>query len=177
MFFFDLHRKAADINEFHTENKIHILSGDKQRSIAMTNRLHRVSLKGLTLLPAADAPTSPLSSLPLPTSLSLPQTADDPGSQRRTGPGPDRTGTRDETETMTEANKTHVILLSCGSFNPITKGHIHMFGEHPCEEEVEEEGVGGWRLRALEPIKERSSITASLIRAVDSSGRCPARRC
>ncbi|KAM8839111.1 nicotinamide/nicotinic acid mononucleotide adenylyltransferase 2 [Synchiropus splendidus] len=27
---------------------------------------------------------------------------------------------------MTE-NKTHVILLSCGSFNPITKGHIHMF--------------------------------------------------
>ncbi|XP_018609071.1 nicotinamide/nicotinic acid mononucleotide adenylyltransferase 2 [Scleropages formosus] len=28
---------------------------------------------------------------------------------------------------MTEAAKTHVILLSCGSFNPITKGHIHMF--------------------------------------------------
>uniref|UniRef100_A0A673J6E7 Nicotinamide-nucleotide adenylyltransferase n=1 Tax=Sinocyclocheilus rhinocerous TaxID=307959 RepID=A0A673J6E7_9TELE len=28
---------------------------------------------------------------------------------------------------MTETNKTHVILLSCGSFNPITKGHIHMF--------------------------------------------------
>ncbi|KAJ8390415.1 hypothetical protein AAFF_G00108090 [Aldrovandia affinis] len=28
---------------------------------------------------------------------------------------------------MTEATKTHVILLSCGSFNPITKGHIHMF--------------------------------------------------
>ncbi|KAK1878439.1 Nicotinamide/nicotinic acid mononucleotide adenylyltransferase 2, partial [Dissostichus eleginoides] len=28
---------------------------------------------------------------------------------------------------MTENNKTHVILLSCGSFNPITKGHIHMF--------------------------------------------------
>ncbi|MED6256346.1 hypothetical protein ATANTOWER_024242 [Ataeniobius toweri] len=30
---------------------------------------------------------------------------------------------------MTETSKTHVILLSCGSFNPITKGHIHMFGE------------------------------------------------
>lgn len=29
---------------------------------------------------------------------------------------------------MTE-NKIHVILLSCGSFNPITRGHIHMFGE------------------------------------------------
>uniref|UniRef100_A0A8C1ALV0 Nicotinamide/nicotinic acid mononucleotide adenylyltransferase 2 n=1 Tax=Cyprinus carpio carpio TaxID=630221 RepID=A0A8C1ALV0_CYPCA len=28
---------------------------------------------------------------------------------------------------MTETTKTHVILLSCGSFNPITKGHIHMF--------------------------------------------------
>ncbi|XP_056149641.1 nicotinamide/nicotinic acid mononucleotide adenylyltransferase 2 [Lampris incognitus] len=28
---------------------------------------------------------------------------------------------------MTEATKTHVILLSCGSFNPVTKGHIHMF--------------------------------------------------
>ncbi|KAF6720383.1 Nicotinamide/nicotinic acid mononucleotide adenylyltransferase 2 [Oryzias melastigma] len=28
---------------------------------------------------------------------------------------------------MTESSKTHVILLSCGSFNPITKGHIHMF--------------------------------------------------
>uniref|UniRef100_A0A8C7IJL1 Nicotinamide/nicotinic acid mononucleotide adenylyltransferase 2 n=1 Tax=Oncorhynchus kisutch TaxID=8019 RepID=A0A8C7IJL1_ONCKI len=28
---------------------------------------------------------------------------------------------------MTENTKTHVILLSCGSFNPITKGHIHMF--------------------------------------------------
>ncbi|XP_023674846.1 nicotinamide/nicotinic acid mononucleotide adenylyltransferase 2 [Paramormyrops kingsleyae] len=28
---------------------------------------------------------------------------------------------------MTEASKTHVILLSCGSFNPITKGHIYMF--------------------------------------------------
>ncbi|TWW73230.1 nicotinamide/nicotinic acid mononucleotide adenylyltransferase 2 [Takifugu rubripes] len=27
---------------------------------------------------------------------------------------------------MTE-NKIHVILLSCGSFNPITRGHIHMF--------------------------------------------------
>lgn len=30
---------------------------------------------------------------------------------------------------MTEASKTHVILLSCGSFNPITKGHIYMFGK------------------------------------------------
>lgn len=29
---------------------------------------------------------------------------------------------------MTET-KTHVILLSCGSFNPITRGHVHMFGE------------------------------------------------
>ncbi|XP_043941200.1 nicotinamide/nicotinic acid mononucleotide adenylyltransferase 2 [Protopterus annectens] len=28
---------------------------------------------------------------------------------------------------MTESSKTHVILLACGSFNPITKGHIHMF--------------------------------------------------
>uniref|UniRef100_G3NA40 Nicotinamide/nicotinic acid mononucleotide adenylyltransferase 2 n=1 Tax=Gasterosteus aculeatus TaxID=69293 RepID=G3NA40_GASAC len=28
---------------------------------------------------------------------------------------------------MTERSQTHVILLSCGSFNPITKGHIHMF--------------------------------------------------
>ncbi|CAB1317554.1 unnamed protein product [Coregonus sp. 'balchen'] len=28
---------------------------------------------------------------------------------------------------MTDNTKTHVILLSCGSFNPITKGHIHMF--------------------------------------------------
>uniref|UniRef100_A0A3Q3VTB5 Nicotinamide/nicotinic acid mononucleotide adenylyltransferase 2 n=1 Tax=Mola mola TaxID=94237 RepID=A0A3Q3VTB5_MOLML len=27
---------------------------------------------------------------------------------------------------MTET-KTHVILLSCGSFNPITRGHLHMF--------------------------------------------------
>uniref|UniRef100_A0A672Z398 Nicotinamide/nicotinic acid mononucleotide adenylyltransferase 2 n=1 Tax=Sphaeramia orbicularis TaxID=375764 RepID=A0A672Z398_9TELE len=26
-----------------------------------------------------------------------------------------------------KSTKTHVILLSCGSFNPITKGHIHMF--------------------------------------------------
>lgn len=30
---------------------------------------------------------------------------------------------------MTETTKTHVILLACGSFNPITKGHIQMFGE------------------------------------------------
>lgn len=29
---------------------------------------------------------------------------------------------------MTE-KKTHVILLSCGSFNPITRGHLHMFGK------------------------------------------------
>lgn len=36
---------------------------------------------------------------------------------------------------MTET-KTHVILLSCGSFNPITRGHVHMFGE---------EGGGGTR--------------------------------
>ncbi|XP_061549868.1 nicotinamide/nicotinic acid mononucleotide adenylyltransferase 2 [Phycodurus eques] len=28
---------------------------------------------------------------------------------------------------MPETSKSHVILLSCGSFNPITKGHIHMF--------------------------------------------------
>lgn len=32
---------------------------------------------------------------------------------------------------MTETTKTHVILLACGSFNPITKGHIQMFGEAP----------------------------------------------
>ncbi|XP_072802066.1 nicotinamide/nicotinic acid mononucleotide adenylyltransferase 2 isoform X2 [Vicugna pacos] len=31
------------------------------------------------------------------------------------------------TRTMTETTKTHVILLACGSFNPITKGHIQMF--------------------------------------------------
>lgn len=30
---------------------------------------------------------------------------------------------------MAETIKTHVILLSCGSFNPVTKGHIQMFGE------------------------------------------------
>lgn len=30
---------------------------------------------------------------------------------------------------MTETAKTHVILLSCGSFNPITRGHLHMFGK------------------------------------------------
>ncbi|XP_038649432.1 nicotinamide/nicotinic acid mononucleotide adenylyltransferase 2 [Scyliorhinus canicula] len=28
---------------------------------------------------------------------------------------------------MAEPSKTHVILLACGSFNPITKGHIQMF--------------------------------------------------
>ncbi|XP_040263236.1 nicotinamide/nicotinic acid mononucleotide adenylyltransferase 2 [Bufo bufo] len=28
---------------------------------------------------------------------------------------------------MAETTKTHAILLSCGSFNPITKGHIQMF--------------------------------------------------
>ena len=33
------------------------------------------------------------------------------------------------TRKMTETTKTHVILLACGSFNPITKGHIQMFGE------------------------------------------------
>lgn len=33
------------------------------------------------------------------------------------------------TPIMTETTKTHVILLACGSFNPITKGHIQMFGE------------------------------------------------
>ncbi|XP_029381417.1 nicotinamide/nicotinic acid mononucleotide adenylyltransferase 2 [Echeneis naucrates] len=41
--------------------------------------------------------------------------------EHRTGTGPGHRGT------MTETTKTHVILLSCGSFNPITKGHIHMF--------------------------------------------------
>ncbi|TKC43927.1 hypothetical protein EI555_013146 [Monodon monoceros] len=30
---------------------------------------------------------------------------------------------------MTETTKTHVILLACGSFNPITKGHIQMFAK------------------------------------------------
>lgn len=39
---------------------------------------------------------------------------------------------------MTET-KTHVILLSCGSFNPITRGHVHMFGE---------EGGGGDEIKA-----------------------------
>lgn len=34
--------------------------------------------------------------------------------------------------TMPETSKTHVILLSCGSFNPITYGHIHMFGKSLC---------------------------------------------
>ncbi|OCT82800.1 hypothetical protein XELAEV_18025334mg [Xenopus laevis] len=28
---------------------------------------------------------------------------------------------------MAETTKTHVILLACGSFNPVTKGHIQMF--------------------------------------------------
>lgn len=37
--------------------------------------------------------------------------------------GPRRAGT------MTETTKTHVILLACGSFNPITRGHIQMFGQ------------------------------------------------
>lgn len=40
---------------------------------------------------------------------------------------------------MTETTKTHVILLACGSFNPITKGHIQMFGQCP-------RGQGGVRV-------------------------------
>ncbi|CAM9585247.1 nicotinamide/nicotinic acid mononucleotide adenylyltransferase 2 [Lampetra fluviatilis] len=28
---------------------------------------------------------------------------------------------------MSEQTKTHVILLACGSFNPVTKGHLQMF--------------------------------------------------
>ncbi|PWA31088.1 hypothetical protein CCH79_00019987, partial [Gambusia affinis] len=57
--------------------------------------------------PAADSPSaSPLSD-----------------KQNLTGPG--RIGS--DRSAMTETSKTHVILLSCGSFNPITKGHIHMF--------------------------------------------------
>lgn len=44
---------------------------------------------------------------------------------------------------MTESSKTHVILLSCGSFNPITKGHIHMFGEAAGVGVVERGGGSG----------------------------------
>ncbi|KAJ8794828.1 hypothetical protein J1605_018821 [Eschrichtius robustus] len=47
------------------------------------------------------------------------------------------------TRTMTETTKTHVILLACGSFNPITKGHIQMF---------ERDGVSGgsWLLAGIQ---------------------------
>lgn len=64
------------------------------------------------------APAPLLSSLPpsLP-----PAAAAAPRHKKRLGLG--RAGT------MTETTKTHVILLSCGTFNPITKGHIQMFGE------------------------------------------------
>lgn len=44
---------------------------------------------------------------------------------------------------MTESTKTHVILLSCGSFNPITKGHIHMFGKEVGDGVVSGLGVFG----------------------------------
>lgn len=60
-------------------------------------------------LPVADSPSS--------FSLRHPESSDR-----------DRDQNRIQAETMTE-NKTHVILLSCGSFNPITRGHVHMFGE------------------------------------------------
>lgn len=57
---------------------------------------------------------------PLPPSFP-PAAAAAPRHKKRLGLG--RAGT------MTETTKTHVILLSCGTFNPITKGHIQMFGE------------------------------------------------
>lgn len=76
----------------------------------------RCLFNGVTLLPAADADLASLSpSLPLLLPLRRTQTDRNPPA------APDR-------DTMTET-KTHVILLSCGSFNPITRGHLHMFGE------------------------------------------------
>uniref|UniRef100_A0A8C3GUK4 Nicotinamide/nicotinic acid mononucleotide adenylyltransferase 2 n=1 Tax=Corvus moneduloides TaxID=1196302 RepID=A0A8C3GUK4_CORMO len=62
---------------------------------------------------AAPAPSRPRS-IPPPSSLPQPHRATDRG-----GAGLGRI--------MTETTKTHVILLACGSFNPITKGHIQMF--------------------------------------------------
>ncbi|KAK2543312.1 Nmnat2 [Columba livia] len=60
-------------------------------------------------------------SLP-PSFLSLPP----PQPHRDTKSGWGRAG-QGRAATMTETTKTHVILLACGSFNPITKGHIQMF--------------------------------------------------
>lgn len=77
--------------------------------------------------------TSPAPFLRVPVSLTTPPSLHPPAAASFCSPpgedGPARTGTRNRTGTMTESSKTHVILLSCGSFNPITKGHIHMFGE------------------------------------------------
>ncbi|EPY74653.1 hypothetical protein CB1_001919003 [Camelus ferus] len=44
---------------------------------------------------------------------------------------------------MTETTKTHVILLACGSFNPITKGHIQMFGGFGAKRQTERAGAPG----------------------------------
>lgn len=66
----------------------------------------------------------------LPPSLPQPHRATDRG-----GAGQGRT--------MTETTKTHVILLACGSFNPITKGHIQMFGQCPRRRGGRGEGAGG----------------------------------
>lgn len=78
--------------------------------------------------PADAAP--PLSLLPSLFPSSLPSLPPPPQPHRDTksgwaGPGRARQG---RAGTMTETTKTHVILLACGSFNPITKGHIQMFG-------------------------------------------------
>lgn len=65
--------------------------------------------------------------------------------------------------TMTETTKTHVILLACGSFNPITKGHIQMFGESsrpPLE-------------AASAPLLSQAPVFS---RAIEREGVCPIRR-
>ncbi|XP_073886178.1 nicotinamide/nicotinic acid mononucleotide adenylyltransferase 2 isoform X4 [Macaca fascicularis] len=64
---------------------------------------------------------------------------------------------------MTETTKTHVILLACGSFNPITKGHIQMFGESsrpPLE-------------AASAPLLSQAPVFS---RAIEREGVCPIRR-
>lgn len=77
---------------------------------------------------------------------------------------------------MTETTKTHVILLACGSFNPITKGHIHMFGG--CvrgarlgggedRRGTRSSALGSWRLLEA-PGGRRGQVTGRGARA-----RCP----
>lgn len=80
----------------------------------------------------APAPARPRS-IPPPFSLPQPHRATDRG-----GAGQGRI--------MTETTKTHVILLACGSFNPITKGHIQMFGQCPRRRGGPGRGGGAWGL-------------------------------